>query len=128
MEKLLLSHRKAKINLSSKVKEKLKSHLLEATELREGGCHQVDQETERSCAKNPRLYSFFHCLLFLHEKNCDKNKVFLHCYLPFVALWLGQLFFSQIHVAASGEKTVNSVLPWLVYSYESVMLTEKFPE
>lgn len=56
---LLLLQRKAKINLSSKGKKKIKSHLLEATDLREGGCHQVDQEAERNC-----------------QENWDKTKVF----------------------------------------------------
>lgn len=36
--------------------------------------------------------------------------------------------FSQIHTTASGEKTISSVLPWLVYRYGSVMLTEQFAE
>lgn len=66
---LLLLQRKAKLNLSSKGKKKIKSHLLEATDLRGGGCHQVDQEAERSYQKNwdkPKVfyavtYQFLHC-------------------------------------------------------------------
>lgn len=104
MERLLLSQRKAKTNLSSKVKKKLKSHLLETTDLRRRGLPRGRPGIWEELRKNHILILFFSPLLFLHQKTCDKTKFFLQCYLPFVALWLGQLFFPpDSHNCIRGE-------------------------
>lgn len=70
------------------------------------------------------LWFFFSFVSSLKKTVIKTNSV---CTFTICCTAVGTISFSQIHITASGEKTINSFLPWLVYPYESVMYIEQFP-